>query len=73
MDGKEAIGIGVALSSWSVLLLFFNQPLSRAYEEVWPKKFGGWNRGKGWHVRELLLVASILLIVGVVILIRGQS
>lgn len=69
MNGNEHIGIGVAFISWATILLVFNKPLSRAYKEVWPNKFGSSNRDKGWHRLELLFVASLLLIFGIASLV----
>jgi hypothetical protein len=65
MNGKEHIGIGVFCISWATVLFVFNRPLSQAYREVWPNKFGSSNRDKGWHRLELLIAASLLLVVGI--------
>jgi hypothetical protein len=71
MSSTETVGIGIVLVAWATVLLVFNKSLSKAYREVWPNKFGSWNRDRGWHRWELLSVASIRLIVGALFLIRG--
>jgi hypothetical protein len=65
MNGKEHIGFGIVFVSWATILFVFNRPLSQAYREVWPNKFGSSNRDKGWHRVELLIAASLLLVFGI--------
>ncbi len=71
MSDKEAIGIGIAFAFWGALLLMLNKPLSQAYREFWPNRFGAHNKDRGWHRRQLIVVATLLLIFGVAALVSG--
>jgi hypothetical protein len=71
MSDKEAIGVGVAFAFWGALLLMLNKPLSQAYREFWPDRFGTHNSDRGWHRKQLIVIAVLLLIFGVATLISG--
>jgi len=71
MSDKGAVGIGIAFAFWGALLLMLNKPLSQAYREVWPNRFGAQNKDGGWHRRQLIVIGTLLLIFGVATFVSG--
>ncbi len=69
MSDKSAVGVGVAFIIWGALLFMLNRPLGEAYRELWPNKYGEANKDRGWHRKELILIAVFLLVFGVAALV----